>query len=61
MAGESLLIILHFLVDVLGSISLLVLMAAGVLWILGKIWKYLLTAGAITALVVALALALGVL
>ena len=61
MAGESLLIILHFLVDVLGSVSLLVLMAAGVLWILGKIWKYLPTAGAITALVVALAVALGVL
>ena len=61
MNGTSLHLFLHFLVDVLGSISLLALMAGGVLWILGKIWKVLLTAGAIVALVVISAFALGVL
>ena len=56
--------ILHPLVDLLGTICLILLVAAGVLWtaawIIRRIWKYVLAAGAVLFLVAALALTLGV-
>lgn len=56
--------ILHPLVDVLGTLCLILLSAAGILWaaawIIRKIWKFVLTAGALFFLVTALALILGV-
>lgn len=56
--------ILHPLVDLLGTVCLTLLVAAGILWaaawIIQRIWKYVLAAGAIFFLVVALALTLGV-
>ena len=65
MSIESLFIYMHPLIDILGTICLIALMAGGVLyilvWIGRRIWRYVLTAGAITAFVVILALSLGVL
>lgn len=56
--------ILHPVVDFLGTICLILLVAAGILWtaawIIRKIWKYVLAAGAIVFIVAALALTLGV-
>ena len=55
---------LHPLVDLLGTICLILLVAAGVLWtaawIIRRIWKYVLAAGAVLFLVAVLALTLGV-
>ena len=56
--------VLHPLVDFLGTICLVLLVAAGVLWtaawIIQKIWKYVLAAGAVAFIVAALALTLGI-
>lgn len=55
---------LHPLVDFLGTICLILLVAASVLWtaawIIRRIWKYVLAAGAVLFLVAVLALTLGV-
>lgn len=55
---------LHPLIDLLGTICLTLLVAASVLWaaawIIRRIWKYVLAAGAVLFLVAALALTLGV-
>ena len=56
--------VLHPLVDLLGTICLIVLIAAGVLWaavwIIQRIWKFVLAAGAVVFLAAALALTLGI-
>lgn len=56
--------ILHPLVDLLGTVCLTLLVAAGILWaaawIIQRIWKYVLAAGALFFLVAVLALTLGV-
>ena len=65
MQFESLFNMFHPVIDILGTICLIALMAGGVLyvlvWIGRRIWKYVLTAGAVTAFVVILALSLGIL
>lgn len=65
MTIETLFVLCHPLIDVLGTLCLIVLMAAGVLYvtmlIVRKIWKFVLTAGALATFLVILALALGVL
>ena len=68
MTIQQLLILLepfvHPLVDFLGTICLILLVAAGVLWtaawIIRRIWKYVLATGAALFLVAVLALTLGV-
>ena len=56
--------VLHPLVDLLGTICLIVLIAAGVLWaavwIIQRIWKFVLADGAVVFLAAALALTLGI-
>lgn len=56
--------LIDILIDILGTICLILLAAAGTLyaflWIMNKIWKYLLAAGAITLLVTVMGLVLGV-
>ena len=65
MTIESLYIISHPVIDILGTLCLLALMAGGVLyvgmWVLSRIWRYLLTAGAITAILTILGLVLDIL
>lgn len=65
MTIESLFIHMHPVIDFLGTICLIALMAGGVLyvlvWIGRRIWKYVLTAGAVFTLMIILALSLGVL
>lgn len=61
----NLYILCHPLIDVLGTLCLIVLAAAStlyaIIWIVRKIWKFVLTVGAISVLIVILAVILGVL
>ncbi len=65
MTIQALYVFCHPLIDILGTICLIALIAASMLyaivWIVKLIWRYVLTAGALAILVVILGSVLGVL